>query len=151
MVSNLSFKLKSPWAGLYGESKQIKSGLEFIIQIFYRAGIYYSEICKNCFKIVGEKKNFFKMIGMTWPLTWRNVSAAILNATLQLLVISRYRCELIATEYLIITQIIDDLNLSLNQTILNLLIEPHKLIYTLQSMVLYVYSNKTKFGIYTKR
>ena len=24
------------------------------------------------------------MIGMTWPLTWRNVSAAILNATLQL-------------------------------------------------------------------
>ena len=65
------------------------------------------------------------MIGMTWPLTWRNVSAAILNATLQLLVIYRYRCELIATEYLIITQIIDDLNLSLNQTILNLLIESH--------------------------
>ena len=91
MVSNLSFKLKSPWAGLYGESKQIKSGLEFIIQIFYRAGIYYSEICKNCFKIVGEKKKILKMIGMTWPLTWRNVSAAIVNATFQLLVIYRYR------------------------------------------------------------
>ena len=65
--------------------------------------------------------------------------------------ISYVKWELIATEYLIITQIIDDLNLSLNQTILNLLIEPHKLIYTLQSMVLFVYSNKTKFGIYTKQ
>ena len=43
--------------------------------------------------------------------------------------------ELIATEYLIITQIIDDLNLSLNQTILNLLIEPHKLIYTVYGIV----------------
>ena len=27
---------------------------------------------------------------MTWPLTWRNVSAATLNTTLQLLVIYRY-------------------------------------------------------------
>ena len=30
---------------------------------------------------------------MTWMLTWLNVSAAALNATLQLLVIYRYRSE----------------------------------------------------------
>ena len=34
----------------------IKSGLGFIIYIYYRAGIYYSETCKNCFKIVGKIK-----------------------------------------------------------------------------------------------
>ena len=30
------------------------------MHIYYRAGIYYSEICKNCYKIVGKIKIFFK-------------------------------------------------------------------------------------------
>ena len=30
---------------------------------------------------------------MTWILTWLNVSVAILNATLQLLIIYRYRLQ----------------------------------------------------------
>ena len=33
------------------------------MHIYYRAGIYYSEICKNYFKIVDKKKK--KRIGMT--------------------------------------------------------------------------------------
>ena len=55
-------------------------GLGFTMQIYY-----YSEICKNYFKIVKKKKR----IGMTWPLMWRNMSIAILNVMLQLLVIYR--------------------------------------------------------------
>ena len=44
-------------------------------------------IVKNHFKI--EEKIFF-LKKMTWQLMWRNVRAAGLNATLQLLVIYRW-------------------------------------------------------------
>ena len=48
--------------------------------------IYRVENCKNRFKIIGQII-FKKKKKMTWQLMWRNVRAAALNATLQLLVI----------------------------------------------------------------
>ena len=50
--------------------------------------VYRPKNCKNHFKIVGQivfKKKRNKR--MAWQLMWRNVRVAVLNATLQLLVI----------------------------------------------------------------
>ena len=49
--------------------------------------IYRAKNCKNHFKIEGKVIIF--SLKMTWQLMWRNVRAAALNATLQLLVINR--------------------------------------------------------------
>ena len=48
---------------------------------------YNSEICKNHCQIVGQKKKEKKKSGMTWLLTWCNLSTSVLNAMLQFLVI----------------------------------------------------------------
>ena len=66
--------------------------------------IYKAENCKNHFKIVGQIIFFFflKKKRMTWQLMWRNIRAAALNATFQLLVI--YKCLGWIVEGIIITQ-----------------------------------------------
>ena len=59
--------------------------------------IYRAENCKNHFKIVG--KIIFKK-KMMWQLMWRNVRVAVLNATLQLLVIYKNKIAKVKISHL---------------------------------------------------